>query len=169
MGNPFFLLFLNTDQNAPLQVIPNYGAKELKFVIYFNVLLIFSQFYLELVILGAIEHNILCFLFVQYHCFLFCPSIDGLRFSCDFRLSFFWVGMSDGHHVKQLVSVRSRVCCRKAILALLDQLTSFGQRESLTIHASSGSGRMSAVSSAQSVKMLQSVAARWRCSKWFGN
>ena len=39
------------------------------------------------------------------------------------------------HHVKQPVSVRSQVCCRKAILALLDQSTSFGQRESLTIHA----------------------------------
>ena len=73
------------------------------------------------------------------------------------------------NHVKQPFSVRSRVCRRKAILALLDQLTSFGQRESLTIHASSGSGRMSAVSSAQSVEMLQSVATRWRCSKWFGN
>ena len=70
-----------------------------------------------------------------------------------------------GHHVKQPVSVRSRVCRRKLILALLDQLTSFGQRESMTIHASSCSGRMSAVSSAQSVDMLQSVAARWRCTK----
>ena len=73
------------------------------------------------------------------------------------------------HHVKQPVSVWSQVCRRKAIHALLDQLTSFGQRESLTIHASSGSGQMSAVSSAQSVKMLQSVAARWHCSKWFVN
>ena len=73
------------------------------------------------------------------------------------------------HHVKQPASVRSRVRRRKAFLALLDQLTSFGQRESLTIHASIGSGRMSAVSSAQSVDMLQSVAARWRCKKWFGN
>ena len=73
------------------------------------------------------------------------------------------------HHVKQPVSVRSRFCRRKAILALLDQLTSFGQRESLTIHASSDSGRMSAVSSAQSVNMLQSVAARWRWTKWLGN
>ena len=53
----------------------------------------------------------------------------------------------------------------KAILTLLEQLTSFGQRESLTIHASSGSGRMSAVSSAQSIDMLQSVAARWRRTK----
>ena len=33
------------------------------------------------------------------------------------------------HHVKQPVSVRSRVRRRKAILALLDQLTSFGQRK----------------------------------------
>ena len=73
------------------------------------------------------------------------------------------------HHVKQPVSVWSQVCCRKAIHALLDQLTSFGQRESLTIHASSGSGQMSAVCSAQSVKMVQSVAARWHCSKWFVN
>ena len=30
------------------------------------------------------------------------------------------------HHVKQLVSVRSRVYCIKALLVLLDQLTSFG-------------------------------------------
>ena len=73
------------------------------------------------------------------------------------------------HYVKQLASVRSQFCHRKAILALLDQLTIFGQRESLTIHASSGFGRMSAVSSAQSVNMLQSVAARWRCTKWLGN
>ena len=72
------------------------------------------------------------------------------------------------HHVKQPVSVWSRVCCKKAILAL-DQLTTFRQRESLTIHYSSGSGRMSAVSSAQSVEMLQSVAARGHCSKWFWN
>ena len=72
------------------------------------------------------------------------------------------------HHVKQPASVRSRVCRRKAILALLDQLIRFGQRESLTIHASSGSGRMSEESSAQPVDMLQSVAARWRCTKWFG-
>jgi hypothetical protein len=69
------------------------------------------------------------------------------------------------HHVKKPVSVRSRVCRRKAILALLDQLTSFGQRESLMIHNSSGSGRMSAVSSAQSFDMLQSVVARWRGTK----
>ena len=55
------------------------------------------------------------------------------------------------------------------ILALLDQLTSFGQRESLTIHASSGSERMSAVGSPQSVQLQQYVAARWRCLKWFGN
>ena len=72
-------------------------------------------------------------------------------------------------HVKQPLSVRSRVCHRKAILALLDQLTTFGQRESLTIHASSGSGRVSAVISGQSVKRLQSIAARWRCTKWLGN
>ena len=56
--------------------------------------------------------------------------------------------------------MRNRVCCRKAILALLDQLTRFGQRESLTIHVSSGSGQMSAVSSAQSVKMLQYIILR---------
>ena len=73
------------------------------------------------------------------------------------------------YHVKQPASVRSRVCRIKAILALLDQLTRFGQWESLTIHASSGSGRISAVSSAQFVNMLQSVTARWRCTKWFGN
>ena len=69
------------------------------------------------------------------------------------------------HHVKQPLFMRSGVSRIKAILALLDQLTSFGQRESLTIHASMGSGQMSAVSSAQSVNMLQSVAARWRCTK----
>ena len=57
------------------------------------------------------------------------------------------------------------VCRRKAILVMLDQLTTFGQRESLTIHARSGSEWMSAVSSAQSVNMLQSVTARWRCTK----
>ena len=73
------------------------------------------------------------------------------------------------HHLKQPVSVWSQVCCRKAIHALLDQLTTFGQREYLTIYTSSGSGQMSAVSSAQSVKMLQSVAARWHCSKLFVN
>ena len=61
---------------------------------------------------------------------------------------------SKTHHVKQPVSVRSRVGRRKAILALLDQFTSFGQRELLTIHASSGSARMSAVSSGKSVDML---------------
>ena len=32
--------------------------------------------------------------------------------------------------MKQPVSVGSQICCRKAILALLDQLTSFGQRRS---------------------------------------
>ena len=74
-----------------------------------------------------------------------------------------------GPNVKQPVSAKSRVCCRKTILALLDQLTSFGQRESLTNQATSGSGRMSAVSSAQSDKMLQSVAASWHCLKRFGN
>ena len=63
----------------------------------------------------------------------------------------------------------SRSLCGAESVALLDQLTSFGQRESLTIHGSCGSGRMSAVSSAQSVEMLQFVAARWRCSKWFWN
>ena len=73
--------------------------------------------------------------------------------------------VSNPHHVKQPASVRSRVCRRKAIHALMDQLTRFGQRESLTVHASSGSGRMSALSSAQSVDMLQSVAARWHCTK----
>ena len=31
------------------------------------------------------------------------------------------------HHMKQPVSVQSRFCCRKTILALLDQLPSFGQ------------------------------------------
>ena len=41
----------------------------------------------------------------------------------------------------------------QATLALLDQFTSFRQRESLTIHASSGSGRMSTVSYAQSVDL----------------
>ena len=76
--------------------------------------------------------------------------------------------LSTQHDVKQPVSVRSRVCCRKAILSLLDQLINFEQRESLMIHASSGSRRMSAVSSAQSAEMLQSVFARWCCSKWFG-
>ena len=68
-------------------------------------------------------------------------------------------------HVKQPVSEQSRVCRRKAIVALLDQLTIFGQRESLMIHASSGSGRISAVSSAQSVHLMQSAVARWRCTK----
>ena len=66
------------------------------------------------------------------------------------------LGSSMLNHVKQPVSVRSRVCCRKAVLKLLDQLTNFGQRESLTIHTSSGSRQMSAVSSAQSVEMLLS-------------
>ena len=59
--------------------------------------------------------------------------------------------------------------CGAESVALLDQLTSFGERESLMIQASSSSGRMSAVSSTKSVDMLQSVAARWRCTKWFGN
>ena len=67
--------------------------------------------------------------------------------------------------MKEPVSVRGRVRRRKAIIALMDQLTSFGERESLTIYASSGSGRMGAVSSAQSVDMLQSEAARWHCIK----
>ena len=71
--------------------------------------------------------------------------------------------------MKQPVSVRSRVRCRKAFPALLDQLTGFGQRESMTIHAISGPGQKSAVSSAQTVEMLQSVAARWRFLKWLGN
>ena len=82
-----------------------------------------------------------------------------------FYFFFYLLFSISSHHVKQSVSVWSRVCHRKVILTLLDQSTSFGQRESLTIHASSGSGRMSAVSSAQSVDMLQSVAARWRCTK----
>ena len=36
-------------------------------------------------------------------------------------------------------------------------------------HAQKGSSRMIAVSSAQAVEMLQSVAARWRRLKWLGN
>ncbi len=36
-------------------------------------------------------------------------------------------------------------------------------------HAPKGSSQLIAVSSAQSVEMLQSVAARWRRSKWLGN
>ena len=36
-------------------------------------------------------------------------------------------------------------------------------------HAQKGSSQLIAVSSAQSVEILQSVAARWRRSKWLGN
>ena len=43
------------------------------------------------------------------------------------------------------------------------------RRSFLTIHARSGLRRRIAVTSAQSVKMLQSVAARWCCTQWFGN
>ena len=36
-------------------------------------------------------------------------------------------------------------------------------------HAPKGLSQLIAVSSAQSFEMLQSVAARWRRSKWLGN
>ena len=59
------------------------------------------------------------------------------------------------HSVKRPTSVQSRVClCR---------------RSSLKIHVSGGSRQRIATSSYQSVEMLQLVAARWCCTKWFSN